>query len=270
MECTIKELQAKLLEMIVDFDKFCQDNNIRYTLCGGNVLGAVRHKGFIPWDDDIDVYLTRENYDKLLNTFQNNEKYYLQKEFSEYPMHFSKLRLNNTTFLENIPYTRKCKNIHQGMFIDIFPIDKVSNNKFKTKMQIFIANIVIAQSLYLRGYSKKTLQRKVVSTLCFILRPFRKLMIKYVKSYNKLTENFRYCDIYGSIKKVFFDPNDFDGDLPKLPYENIELPVMNNYIDYLIHNYDENFMTLPSEKEREAHIHAKYVNLNESYEKYIN
>lgn len=134
-------LHKTLLEILNDFDSFCRSNNIQYSLAYGTVLGAVRHKGFIPWDDDLDVMMTRENYNKFLWLYKDNEKYTLQKEQIDYPLYFSKLRKNETTFIENIKYRKKWKNIHQGIYIDIFPEDKVAKNKFlcflQTVFQIF-------------------------------------------------------------------------------------------------------------------------------------
>ena len=76
----IKDLHAKLLEALCDIDAFCREHDISYTLAYGSVLGAMRHQGFIPWDDDLDIQMTRENYEKFLSLYKNNDKYYLQKE----------------------------------------------------------------------------------------------------------------------------------------------------------------------------------------------
>lgn len=69
-----QEIQKTLYEMLIDFDKICEEHNLTYFLCGGTLLGAVRHEGFIPWDDDIDISMPREDYDKLIN---NYNKYYM-------------------------------------------------------------------------------------------------------------------------------------------------------------------------------------------------
>ena len=92
----LEELHKSLLEILDDFDTFCKESNIEYSLAYGTLLGAVRHKGFIPWDDDLDVMMTRENYNKFLSLFKNDEKYTLQKEQVDYPLYFSKLRKNKT------------------------------------------------------------------------------------------------------------------------------------------------------------------------------
>ena len=100
---TLKEHQAILLELLIEFDRVCQKHNIKYILFAGSALGAVRHQGFIPWDDDLDVALLREDYERLmkLDPDEWNKTYYMQCEYSDHwPIHFSKLRKNNTTCLE--------------------------------------------------------------------------------------------------------------------------------------------------------------------------
>ena len=111
----IEDIQDKLLEIAVYFDAFCKSNNVVYYLMGGSALGAIRHKGFIPWDDDIDVFMTYENYIKFFNACElslDTDNYYLQKEnTSEWPLFFSKLRMNGTTFIEEDTKDRKCTKV---------------------------------------------------------------------------------------------------------------------------------------------------------------
>ena len=96
-----REHQLALLTLLKEFDRVCRLVGVKYTLFAGTLLGSVRHKGFIPWDDDLDVMMLRADYDRFLSEAEqvlDKEKFYLQKEFSEHwPMFFSKLRLNGTT-----------------------------------------------------------------------------------------------------------------------------------------------------------------------------
>lgn len=107
MAVQVKELTAHqklLLEMLKDFDSVCKKHHISYQLFAGTALGAVRHHGFIPWDDDVDVILMRSEYERLFNEASgdfDSEIYYVQQEHSpHWPMPFSKLRRNNTTCIE--------------------------------------------------------------------------------------------------------------------------------------------------------------------------
>ena len=100
---TIEEHQAVLYELLIEFDRICKAHNIPYILYAGTAIGAVRHNGFIPWDDDADVLMLRKDYEYFLEIADEmlDSKYYLQKEYSEHwPVGSSKLRKNNTTCLE--------------------------------------------------------------------------------------------------------------------------------------------------------------------------
>ena len=114
-EKKINEHQAVMLEMLTDVDEICKKYNIKYQLFAGSLLGAVRHKGFIPWDDDLDIVILRPEYERFLRIAPSEldaEKYFLQKEFSEHwPMFFTKLRKNGTACIERqVP---KDKLMHQ-------------------------------------------------------------------------------------------------------------------------------------------------------------
>lgn len=117
----LQEHQAVLLELLRELDRVCTAHNIPYVLFAGTALGAARHRGFIPWDDDLDVALLRPDYERLLALDDGcwGEKYFLQREFSpHWPLHFSKLRKNGTTCLEK--YRPKDERSHRGIYIDVF------------------------------------------------------------------------------------------------------------------------------------------------------
>ena len=125
--------QKLLLEMLKDFDAVCRRHGIRYQLFAGSALGAVRHNGFIPWDDDLDVILSRSEYERFFREAAMDfdpEIYYVQQEHSpHWSMHFSKLRRNGTTCIEK--YHPKDPGIHQGVYIDIFPYDNLASSPFQ-------------------------------------------------------------------------------------------------------------------------------------------
>ena len=266
----IKDLQQKLLEMISDLDSFCKENDIDYVLCGGNVLGAVRHKGFIPWDDDLDIQMPRESYNRFLELFKENDKYIVQKDTEDYPLQFSKFRAKNTTFIEDIPYKKKYRKIHQGIYIDIFPVDKVSTKRSQTKKQVLFSNILIAQSLFLRGYPKshRNFKKNIFLFLSIFLLPFRNYFNNYVKSFNNITEFDYYCSFYGTTNKIFQKKSNFEKPFTKLQFENLKLPVMKDYIKFLEDAYGD-YMKLPTESERNYTVHAKYFSTTEDYISYL-
>ena len=142
---TLKKLHIVEVEILDEIDRVCKKNNIEYFLIGGTLLGAIRHKGFIPWDDDLDVGMTRENYEKFINIAPNelDSKYYLDNFKTNTNCHlpFSKIRKNNTTMDEE---ATKNFNNHKGIFVDIFPFDKLKDKfSFFTKLRVIIIRAII-------------------------------------------------------------------------------------------------------------------------------
>ena len=126
----LRKLQLVELDGLKYLDKICKENNIEYYLAFGTLLGAVRHKGFIPWDDDIDIAMTGENYLKLLEVMKKNEnkKYFFQTLETEknYYLMWSKLRINNTLFAKEEQLANK---INHGIFVDVFPLFEYPDKK---------------------------------------------------------------------------------------------------------------------------------------------
>ena len=119
-----KKLWAVLLDLLIEFDRVCKKHNLRYFLCVGTLLGAIRHKGFIPWDDDIDVSMPRDDYEKLLKLSDEfKEPYFLQTPYTDKNSFYSfaKLRNSNTTQASRHFIFQ---DINLGVLIDIFPYDK--------------------------------------------------------------------------------------------------------------------------------------------------
>ena len=264
---SLEDLHNVLFEILNDFDVFCRENNIEYSLAYGTLLGAVRHKGFIPWDDDLDVMMTRENYNKFLSLFKNNERYTLQKEQIDYPLYFSKLRKNKTAFIENIRYRKKWTNIHQGIYIDIFPVDKVSKNKIQRLTQSCFSNILISQSLFFRGYQTKSVKKKIFMILAALFYLCKDMMFKFITKFNSKTNFDFYCCFSGDIKKVYINRNCFEK-IKKIDFEGKRFSCISEPEKYLESSYG-NWNELPSLKEREGKIHAKIFDALKDYKELI-
>ena len=147
-----RELQLKSLEILEYFDSFCSAKSIKYTLCGGCCIGALRHGGFIPWDDDIDVHMKRKDYEKFYRLWQNNihpEKYKLlrtrKKEFIDSML--TQLSDQETTFIK---LNQVDLDIDHGIKLEIIPLDGAPENKIKRKVQLFWALIFY---LFNRGFA---------------------------------------------------------------------------------------------------------------------
>ena len=264
---SLKEHQKVLLELLKEFDRVCRKNDIKYMLFAGSMLGAVRHQGFIPWDDDLDVALLRTDYDKLmrLDPAEWNEAYYLQREYSDHwPMYFSKLRKNNTTCLEK--YHPKDTRIHQGIYIDVFPIDNASDHSFVRKMQYIASRFVIAKSFSKRGYETHSIVKKAVIALSRVmpLRPLLSLVRLRKKSDSVEVHSF----LGGSSKyeKSVFE-REWLTNIIEVPFESLTVPVSKYYHDLLTMQYGD-YMTLPAEEDRKCKVHAILVDTQKNYTEY--
>lgn len=261
----INELQKIQLSMLKDFDAVCQKHRISYQLFSGTALGAVRHKGFIPWDDDIDVVMLREDYERFFDSASkelDSNKYYVQREFSEHwPMFFSKLRLNGTTYIEK--YHSHDARIHQGIYIDIFPCDNLSDNRLMQKLQYIASKIVIAKSLYARGYETNSTVKKCFMQFCRILptEPFKRLCIRRNDSSSLKVHTF-----FGGGKKfersIFF--REWFEQSVKMRFEDSEFPVSAHYDEMLRVMYGD-YMVMPTLEQRVCKRHAAIVDINKPY-----
>ena len=121
-----RKMQLTELDMLIEFDRVCRENNINYVLFGGSLLGAVRHKGYIPWDDDADIGMLREDYDafkKVAHQMNQSICYFQDHDTdSEYRWGYGKLRRTNTVYVRVGQEHLKCKT---GIFVDVFPMDDV-------------------------------------------------------------------------------------------------------------------------------------------------
>ncbi len=135
----LRKIQLVQLEILLEFDRICKENNLPYQLFFGTLLGAIRHKGFIPRDDDVDVCMLRGDYNRFLQLCEDqlNKDYFLQtyKTDKEYIHSFARIRKNNTLALQRI-YSKIA--MHHGIFIDNFPLDNILPNTLLGKFQYTI------------------------------------------------------------------------------------------------------------------------------------
>ena len=266
---TLKEHQAVLLELLIEFDRVCKKNGISYTLFAGSMLGAVRHQGFSPWDDDLDIALLREDYNRLMNLDESewNKAYYLQKEFSKHwPASFSKLRKNNTTCLEK--YHPKDKQTHQGIYVDIFPIDNMADKFFMRFIQFLSARIVIAKVKSIQGYDTNSFMKKLAIFLSRLLplKVFHSIATMNKRKKTKSVHSF----FAGSIRfrKGIF-PRCWFTETIEIPFESVMIPVSRYYHELLTKQYGD-YMIMPSEEERKCKVHAVLVDVENDYSLYKN
>lgn len=137
MSETLLQLQTVQVEILDEFKKVCEKHHLRYYLFFGTLLGAVRHKGFIPWDDDVDVAMPREDYDRFIRIAKNElaENYYLEsaETIDDCTLRWAKVRKKNTLYVMNpISYNKRPENERPlGIFIDVFPLDRTTDKSFR-------------------------------------------------------------------------------------------------------------------------------------------
>ena len=253
------QLQDKILEIAVDFDQFCSENGIEYCLMGGSALGAKRHGGFIPWDDDLDVFMTPQNYEKFRDCFLKNgnkEKYYLQEWGAVDSMvTISKIRMNNTLYIEEI---LEDWDIHHGIYIDIFILHNCPNGKIAQMWQCLWGKYVIMKGLAARGYSRRK------GFLGFALKVMAlfpdKFMVKYglkqVYRYkDKKTDYF--CNFLGKavFKNAIYKREWFEESV-YAPFETVQLRIPKNLHDFLSFRFGD-YMKPPSPDRIKWEQHAK-------------
>ena len=266
---TLQEHQRALYCLLQEFDRVCRKLNISYFLFAGTLLGAVRHKGFIPWDDDLDILMKRKDYERFLKEAPaqlDQKRFYLQREFSpHWPMFFSKLRLNNTTCLEK--YFPRDQLIHQGVYMDIFPCDNAFRSRLGRALQFCSSKVVIAKGLDREGYYTKSIKKKTVMLLCRFLPG--KAFHRIVKGPAK-TGEYVHCFLGGASKfsKSVF-PSAWFEDKVLLPFEAGAFCAPTAYDAVLKTLYGE-YMKLPSEEERKCKEHAMLVDLRHDYIHYKN
>lgn len=257
--------QKLLLEMLRDFDAVCAKHNIQYQLFAGTALGAVRHQGFIPWDDDIDVILLRSEYERFFREAAadfNPDIYYVQKENSEHwPMQFSKLRRNNTTCIEK--YHPKDPLVHQGVYIDIFPCDNLSRKPIIQKLQFAASKVVIAKALYARGYETNSVAKKIFMQVCRLLPRgvFEKICMR---KKDKNTDMYHTFLAAGKKFEKNQLPREWVEETVELPFEDRAFPVSGHYDALLTQLYGD-YYTLPSVEDRKCKEHVAILDLEHSY-----
>ena len=263
---TLKHLQQTELMILKDFIKICEDNGLTYYIHTGSLIGAIRHNGFIPWDDDLDVVMFREDYEKFKKIFlsSDNKKYKLLTSETEkdYCYVFSKLMLKGTIFEENwVEYM----DFDLGINIDIFVLDDLSNNRFKRFYQIkkifFYNKLLIMSKIKIDNlpFVTKVVTHSFYHILNFLkIRPYKinNNLLRFLKKYESPDAEY-ILDIAAPMGQYpqIFSKKDFKP-VKKVKFEDIEVNVPAIY-DEVLKSYYGDYMKLPPEEERYNHITRK-------------
>ena len=265
----LRKVQEVELEILNVVHQVCVENHLKYSLAYGTLIGAVRHQGFIPWDDDIDICMPREDYDKFLKIWsQYNFKDYILQNIEtdeDFTQNFTKIRKNHTTFLQ--PKEEQYK-YHKGFFIDIFPGDRVPDSKIKQQFQFF--NMAV-NLLYSRKF-KSGSSSKIISIVENILFLFPK---SFQKKYRKVSENIvKKFNFNSKLRYVFastigdakiYYPSDIFENLVLTNFEGSQFYIFKDYDNCLRIQYGD-YMQFPPEKERVWTHTPQIIDFHRNYE----
>jgi lipopolysaccharide cholinephosphotransferase len=254
-ELSLKEIQQVMLEELTFIDKFCRDNGIKYMLSSGTCLGAVRHKGFIPWDDDADIYMDRENYNKLIDLMQKqNSKYRVIRYDLEntFVVPFAKVVDTTTICHEN---RARIKSDDLGVWVDIFPIDNVPDDE-KTRIKFYRKIAKLQHALFIACNTSENSIKKIIK---FIVRPFINIkkvcakMDKLAQKFNNVECKYMSDWVWGD---KFWEKSCWQN-LTEADFEGHKFFIPKDYDTYLTRMYGD-YMTPPPENERPTHNMIAY------------
>ena len=271
-ETELKRYQGELLKLIDDVFTFFDEHGIAYSLSGGSILGAIRHQGFIPWDDDVDINIPRESYDRLVDIFDQElgDKYYLQspKTHPELGLHVSQIRKRGTVARRKYDWNaEEC-----GFSIDIYVVENVFDNPIKrffqgyTSMALTFAlasvretkqHELMKEMFKLEGRKLNYSQGKLMVGWLFGILPMT-TWLKWLDKVNSACKNnqTKYVSIPTG-RKHFRKETYLRTNMnvyKKIPFETIEANVPVWAEDYLQMFYGDDYMVIPSEDKHERHL----------------
>lgn len=272
----LKQIQQKSLEMAMYVINFCKEHNIRVFFFAGSLLGAVRHHGFIPWDDDIDLIFPAPDFKKFVHTWEreaDKERYSLCLQTKDYNDHTlsGSIRDNNTTFITDSTVDL---DVNQGLAIDIEPIHACPHSKFGQKVQLIFAS---GRSLF-KAARVPARQSKAVSVAAkAILGIFRSSSLRYFMWHNfeKIAtksdedyDNSQYVREFTMFPFItWLYPKKWFDSAKWVKFENYEVPIPIGSEEYLTKRYGC-FMELPPEKDRHPEHRIFFLDLNTPYKEY--
>lgn len=250
---TLSDLQDRVYKIFVEFDRICRKHDIKYSIEGGTLMGAVKFSDFVPWDDDIDVIMKREEYNKFLKIAPRElgNEFFLQSynNVNQFPLNYAKICMNKTEIYD-YDYSH-LKKMHHGIFMDIFPIDNVIPDKLKRQCS-FIGVLTGARKTKLKidfgVRGRKLLIYKVVSLLP--MKILSSLITFFCTIYNRKDTGYIY-EVCNSNKKFAPLKKDIYENYTNLRFRQTQAMSISEYDSLLKSRFGENYMNcLPAQEDR--------------------
>ncbi len=242
-----KKVWEKEIEMLLLIDKICKENDIKYFVDFGTMLGAVRHKGFVPWDDDLDIMMPRPDYMRFQEIALKGlpEPYYFQCIYNNGAWMFSKVRNTNTTGFEINYNTPK---MHHGLWVDIFPLDSVPDSSENSKLIFAMTYIIYLMAFSPDAVSKMRKEKgdellvddETLNTLSKMdyKERFKQFELFALSNYD-ISEN-ESTILYYLIRDNYAKSKSWAKETIMMPFESIEVPVPNGY-DQILKTYYKDY-----------------------------
>lgn len=280
----IKEVWAIEIDLLMQLDEVCKKHNLKYYITDGTMLGTVRHKGFIPWDDDIDVTMFRDDYEKLLKVAETEFKYpyFLQTEYSDPGCLRGHAQLRNSATTGILKTEEGKFKFNQGLFLDVFVMDNVIDDKKlfeqqKKDAEKYRKRAVKYARWSTRYYKQNTWQSKVKGILYPVVNTFLRKTKLEEKNFRKFEE---VCKRYNNMETKYVTTLEFSFDIERwgkrlksyfdkveyMPFEFIKLPISVDYDEMLRNDYGD-YMVF----KKGASAHGDMIiDTARSYTEYIN
>ena len=255
----MNEKQEYLLNLLLEIDSICRQEKIEYALAGGTMLGAVRHGGFIPWDDDVDIFMTKDNFDKLRRYFDNhkieNREFIHRWNNDKYPMLIARYYATDNTCIQR---ATAWDFMPAGQYIDIMimipmPNDERKQEVFAEQMSLYIelnnelyADNIFRSRSFVRKYKFWSIVKKLFGK-SFVIRHFERKLFVYSD------DDCDYYIISHSLAGKLIYPRSMVKGVTYLDFENVKLPVSANYIDLHWYGYGSSWRMMPPASGRIIH-----------------
>ena len=252
MAIELQKLQDMVYSIFQEFDRICQKYDIHYTMEGGTLLGAVKYGGFVPWDDDIDVVMKRNEYEKFLQVAPGelDGKFFLQSynNVPEFPLNYAKLCLNGTEIYD-YDYTH-LKNMHHGVFMDIFPIDEVKPEQLQKHCSA-VGILTGARKTKLKAIHPTGIRKVVYGALALLpMKTLIGMIDRRCKKHNGKNTGYFY-EVCNANKKFPAMPRNIYDDTMRLNFRDGAYEASAQYDSFLKSRFGERYMdTLPPEAAR--------------------